>query len=89
MYGSPRCRPGGPSALAWRSGLGPRWRSPVRMTGDLEGCFRPRLLAAGELEGGRGAAALYERAGLGHSGSIAAALAGAAGGGLAAGRLLR
>ena len=40
MYGSLCCRPGGPSALAWRSGLGPRWWSPVRITGDLEGCFR-------------------------------------------------
>jgi hypothetical protein len=48
MYGSLCCRPGGPSALAWRSGLGPCWWSPVRMTGDREGCFRPRTSAAGE-----------------------------------------
>ena len=38
--GAGRCRPGGPLALARRSGLVSCWRPPVRMTGGREGCSR-------------------------------------------------
>ena len=70
--GAGRCRPGGPSALARRSGLASRWRLPVRITGGQEGCFR---LRPPRQEPGHGAerrgAGRREAGGLGLGGSPA------------------